>query len=387
MISTVLVTAVTFIVAGPRAARRLLRSGLVKTVGTGVAATCVVAVPIVLVLPPGLINVGGTSGAIALVTTAIAVRPVVVAPVNTAAMNNPNGLNNNPNGTTNNPNQTGTNTPQYDQNGFDQNGRDRNGRDRNGFDQNGFDQNGRDRNGRDRNGLDQYGFDQNGRDRNGRDRSGFDQNGFDQNGRDRSGRDRNGLDQNGRDRNGNQPNNTGNNGGSNGGGSGGGNPVTNPEQQRRRAEETPLPQDRREVQPEVAPATTRTNTNGVVIPNGQVVNPECAPVASSSGERQQVVARPLRSEVAPVDTSDMLPLPTHEVARGETLTKIAAKYGVTLQQMKEANPQLAARPVPLAYSSPWNYIRAGEKVFLPSAPRGMGLDEALDQIGREAERQ
>ena len=109
---------------------------------------------------------------------------------------------------------------------------------------------------------------------------------------------------------------------------------------------------------------------------------DLAPVSSSANATLDVNTAPVESASAPVNDPAQ-PIATnpdpYTVKRGDTLTKIARENGVSLADLEKANPQLADRQLPAAYKSPWDFIRTGEQIAIPS--KTPGVKKALDKIG------
>ncbi|MFE2104454.1 LysM peptidoglycan-binding domain-containing protein [Kitasatospora sp. NPDC059463] len=103
----------------------------------------------------------------------------------------------------------------------------------------------------------------------------------------------------------------------------------------------------------------------------QITVPAASPTAAPATAAPEPSASPAPVEPAPAETPQPVPTPdplptpapgaaTHTVAAGDTLSAIAARYGVGLDAVVNANPQI---------SDP-NRIEVGQVVSLPTAPAG-----------------
>ena len=78
--------------------------------------------------------------------------------------------------------------------------------------------------------------------------------------------------------------------------------------------------------------------------------------------RNEVVPAPKRSPAKPAVAA--APRTTHVIAAGETLSTIAARYDITVADLKAANPKVNEKR-----------LQVGEKLTLPSAPRRVAKSE------------
>jgi LysM repeat protein len=83
----------------------------------------------------------------------------------------------------------------------------------------------------------------------------------------------------------------------------------------------------------------------------------------------------------------------YTVVAGNTLTGIAAQFGVSLAALEQANPQIGEDKLPAGspYKSPWDLIHPGEEVNIPTASSAIpapsktkGFGAALGTIGAGA---
>lgn len=138
------------------------------------------------------------------------------------------------------------------------------------------------------------------------------------------------------------------------------------------------PQINPEFDPFSDPATVTTSSDTTAEPRPDQLPTDTATVESST----PTLETGPQAQTQPEQDSLPAPPPSYVVEKGDTLTAIAREKGLTLAALEEANPQLAQRKLPKGYSSPWDYIRTGETIFLPS--KTPGLNASLSQIGEPA---
>lgn len=124
--------------------------------------------------------------------------------------------------------------------------------------------------------------------------------------------------------------------------------------------------------PTSATTTTTTSTdNSVSTSTNASVAPATSPVASSEPAPGPVV-HPAPADVSHVDS--------YAVVKKDTLWAIAREHHITLGELEAANPQIGERTPPAGYSSPWDYIRVGDELTIPSV-QATGVTKTLDKIG------
>ncbi|MEZ0230737.1 MAG: LysM peptidoglycan-binding domain-containing protein [Planctomycetota bacterium] len=126
-----------------------------------------------------------------------------------------------------------------------------------------------------------------------------------------------------------------------------------------------------------APVTTATETD----PEPVAEPAEPAPVESSLPTLEPD-PKPDGAQTRPPEQQTQAP-EKYTVQSGDTLSAIARDQGISLAELEKANPQLAERKLPKGYSSPWDYIRTGEQIFMPPSDTP-GVNGAFQRMGEPA---
>jgi hypothetical protein len=129
--------------------------------------------------------------------------------------------------------------------------------------------------------------------------------------------------------------------------------------------------------PTLAPVTTASPTQTKTAPTEtQQTTPPQKKV-----EHPLPVVKPLPKPITQEPPAQQTPK-TYVVEKGDTLSGIAAENHVSLSSLEQANPAIGARRAPIAFKSPWDFIKPGDVVEVPTTPPASKTTGAAGALGK-----